>query len=225
MTGDEPFSGHEPPDTSLPPEGGRFGRFVPTSRGRSALAIAGFLGIPLFFSSLMASTLALEKPGKIQWHGCASGICTVWHPPTAANTAQIWGWALVPPLILVIVGWIATRLPLGFYVSCIAAIVIAMAVVHKTGIWAAHHTVRFPLGADLIPPSISNIWDRGEWELEARDTALSLSHWTIGIALAAMFVMGFLAVRAHQKKRRLPPVSGVPMVGAGGPSSTMPGTD
>ena len=200
-------------------------RFVPTSRGRSALAIAGFLAIPLFFSSLMASTLALEKPGKIQWKGCHSGICTVWHDPTSWNVAQIWGWALVPPLVLVIIGWIATRLPLGFYVSCIAAIVISMAVVHKTGIWAVHHTARFPLGADLIPPSISNIWDVGEWEREARYTALSLSHWTIGIALAAMVTMGFLAVRARQKKKRLPPVSGVPMVGASAPSSTMPGTD
>jgi hypothetical protein len=202
------------------------GRLVPGSRGRAALGIAGFLAIPLFFSSLMASTLALEKPGKIQWHGCHSGVCTVWHEPTAANIAKVWGWALVPPLVLVIVGWIATRLPLGFYVACIAAIVISIAVVHKTGIWAVHHTLRFPLGVDLIPASnhFSNQWDPGEWEREARDTALSLSHWTIGIALAAMLVMGFLALRSEQRKRR-PPVAGVPLEGTHAPSATMPGTE
>ena len=199
-------------------------RLVPASRGRSALAIAGFLGIPLFFSSLMAFTLALEKPGKIQWHGCHSGVCTVWHQPTAANIAQVWGWAVVPSLVLVLIGWIATRLPLGFYVSCIAAIVISMAVVHRTGIWAVHHTVRFPLGVDLIPASnhFSNQWDPGEWEREARYTALSLEHWTIGIALAAMLVMGFLALRAQRK--RPPPVVGVPMEGTHAPDATMPGT-
>jgi len=218
-----------PAEMYTPPERGRFGypaRLVPPSRGRSALGIAGFLAIPLFFSSLMAATLALEKPGKVQWQ-CGSRICTVWHEPTAANIAKVWGWALVPSLVLVLVGWLATRLPLGFYVSCLAAIVISIAVVHKTGIWAVHHTARFPLGVDLIPASnhFSNLWDPGEWEREARYTALSLSHWTIGIALAAMLVMGFLAVRAHQQKRRRPPVSGVPMVGANAPSSTMPGTD
>jgi hypothetical protein len=209
-----------------PPSASLVARLMPGSRGRSALAIAGFLGIPLFFSSLMASTLALEKPGNIQWKGCHSGICTVWHEPTASNIAKVWGWALVPPLVLVLIGAIATRLPLGFYISCIASIVIAMAVVHKTGIWAIHHTARFPLGVDLIPASnhFSNLWDPGEWEKEARETALSLSHWTIGIALAAILVKGFLALRAEQKRRR-PPVSGVPMVGASAPSSTMPGTD
>lgn len=200
---------------------------VPGSRGRAPVAMAAFLGIPLFFCSLMASTLAQEKPYKIQWQGCDSGICTVWHDPTSANVAKVWLWALVPSLVLVAVGFVATRLPLGFYVSCVASILIAMAVVHKTAIWEQHHTDRFPNGVDLIPSSsaFSNLWDPGEWEQEARDTALSLQHWTIGIALAGMLVMVLLWVQAQRKARRRPPVVGVPSEGVHAPDATLPGTE
>ena len=221
------MEGGSPPATYEPPEGGRFGYplQLPTSRDRAALGIAGFLAIPLFFSSLMASTLALEKPHTIQWK-CHGGICTVWHDPSPSNVARVWLWAFLPPLVLVIVGLIASRLPLGFYISCVAAIVISMAVVHKTGIWALHHTARFPNGVDLIPASnhFSNLWDPGEWEKEARATALSLQHWTIGVALAAMLVKTLLWLRAKQKSRR-PADVGVPMEGTHAPSATLPGTD
>jgi hypothetical protein len=217
-----------PADTYTPPDGGRFGYplRLPRSRDRAPLGIAAFLAIPLFFSSLMASTLALEKPNKIQWQ-CHGGICTVWHDPTGWNIAKVWLWAFVPPLVLVVVGWAACRLPFGFYVSCVAAIVIAMAVVHKTGTWARHHTLRFPLGVDLIPSSsaFSNLWDPGEWEQEARDTAISLQHWTIGIALAAMVVQTFLLVRGQQRRRRAASVVGVPAESVHAPDATMPGTE
>ncbi|HET8558719.1 MAG TPA: hypothetical protein VFL58_15530, partial [Gaiellaceae bacterium] len=87
-----------------------------------------------------------------------------------------------------------------------------------------HHTARFPEGVDLIPKSnsFSNLWNPGEWEKEARDTALSLQHWTIGIALAAMLVMGFLWVRAQRKAKR-PGVAGVPAEGVHAPDITPPG--
>ena len=75
--------GGSPPDTFMPPEEGRpFGeeilnrdvpgrpssadrasgiaRLLPKSVDRAPLGIAAFLAIPLFFSSLMAATLALE---------------------------------------------------------------------------------------------------------------------------------------------------------------------
>jgi len=215
-----------PPDMYTPPPSARFGYPVrlPASRGRAPLGIAGFLALPLFFSSLMASTLALEKPGKIQWK-CHGSICTVWHDPTSWNTGKVWLWALVPSLVLVLVGWLACRLPLGFYVSCVAAIVISMAVVHKTGIWAIHHTRRFPLGVDNIPRTnnFSNLWNPGEWEKEARATAISLQHWTIGIAVAAMTVMLLLWLRDQRKSRRRPGVVGVPAEGIHGPDITSPG--
>ena len=98
-------------------------------RSRSPLAIASFVAIPLFFSSLMASTLAQEKPRLVQWRN-GSGLHTVYHDPTTSTEARIWLWALLPPALLIIAGWFATRLPHGFYIACLAAIVDAMAVVH-----------------------------------------------------------------------------------------------
>lgn len=194
-------------------------RFVPKTRSRAPLAIAAFLAIPLFFSSLMASALAQEKPNTFQWKDPkCHPICTIWHPPSTSNEARVWLWALVPSLVLVVVGLIASRLPLGFYVSCLASIVIAMAVVHKTAIWERHHTARFPYGVDLIPSSEpqSNQWVAGQWEAEARSTALSLQHWTIGIALAAMLVMAFLWVRSKRKHPEFPVEPGAAIEATGG---------
>lgn len=167
------------------------------SQGNGPWAIASFIAIPLFFSALMASTLAQEKPRIVQWHGCKHGICTTWHQPTSGTEARIWLWAVLPPLLLSFVGWICTRVPLGWYVACVAGIVEAMAVVHKVDTWTAHHTARFPNGVDLIPHSnpTSNQYNAGEWEKLARGTALSLSHWTIGVSLAAIVVMGALYVK------------------------------
>jgi hypothetical protein len=169
--------------------------------GRAPLGIATFLAIPLFFSSLMASALAQERPAKPK--AICHLTCT-FYPPSTGNEARVWLWALVPSLVLVVVGVVAARLPLGFYVSCVAGIVVAMAVVHKTATWAQHHTARFPFGVDLIPPSDpqSNQWDAGQWEAEARSTALSLQHWTIGLALAAMLAMALLWLRGRRAARR-----------------------
>ena len=192
---------------------------LPKARSRAPLAIAAFLGIPLFFSSLMASALAQEKPNTFQWHDPkCHPLCTIWRPPSTGNVAHVWLWALVPTLVLLAIGFIASRLPLGFYVSCVASIVIAMAVVHKTAVWAQHHTARFPYGIDLIPAnqSQSNQWSAGEWEGEARSTALSLQHWTIGIALAAMLVMAFLWVRSKRKRPEFPIEPGAAIEATGG---------
>lgn len=177
-------------------------------RSKAPLGIAAFIAIPLFFSSLMSSSLALEKPHVLAWHDGAVHHVR-YHDAAAATEIRIWLWALLPPLLLVLAGWAATRLPYGFYVACVAAIVDAMAVVHKTKIWAAHHAARFPQGVDLIPTSsISNRYDPGEWEGQARQTALSLEHWTIGIAIAAIVAVGALAVRRHLGARRLAESSG-----------------
>jgi hypothetical protein len=173
------------------------------SRGKGPLAIAAFIGIPLFFSSLMSASLAVEKPHVIQWRD-GTVLRSRYHDPAPATELRIWLWAILPPLLLVAAGWIATRLPLGWYIACVAAVVDALAVVHKTKTWAVHHTARFPQGVDLIPTtSISNRYDPGEWEGQARDTALSLEHWTIGVALAAALLMALLTLRRHFVSRRL----------------------
>ena len=198
--------------------------WLPKATSRAPLAIAAFLGIPLFFSSLMASALAQERPQVHQWRGCRLGLCTTWHEPTVSNTTHVWLWALLPPLALVVVGWAACRVPLGFYVSCVASIAIAMAVVHKTATWERHHTARFPWGVDLIPGTnaSSNHFDPGQWEAEARSTSLSLQHWTIVVALAAMAVMAFLWWRRRWAARPRIPLDG-PLEGVHAPSATLPG--
>jgi hypothetical protein len=179
------------------------GLFRGRRRDRSALAIASFIAIPLFFSSLMSSTLALEKPLVYEWRS-GGHLLRTFHDPTAATTAKVWLWALLPPVLLIVVGWVATRMPYGFYLSCCAAIVIAIGVVHKTATWEKHHTTRFPDGVDLIPASNvqSNHFDPGQWEKSARETALSLEHWTIGLALVSILVMVGLALRREQLARR-----------------------
>ncbi len=176
---------------------------LPRAQSRASLGIAAFIAIPLFFSSLMAATLALEKPHVYQWRD-GTKLQTTYHDPTSGNIAHIWLWALVPPAVLILVGLIATRLPLGFYVPCAAAVVIAMAVVHKAATWERHHSSRFPVGVDLIPPSntASDKFAKGEWEHQARDTAVSLQHWTIGLALAAAAVMLALYLRRRFFARR-----------------------
>lgn len=200
-------------------------RFLfPPGRSRAPLAIAGFIAIPLFFSSLMAATLALEKPHVIAWKGGKHGLLMTWHAPTSANVASIWLWALVPPLILCVVGLISVRLPFGFYVSCATAIVLAIAVVHDIDKWALHHTARFPVGVDLIPSTnaASNKFDRGQWEHMARDTAVSLSHWTIAIALASALVLAGLTVRRRYFARG-PVLEEPPLEGVHAADATTPG--
>lgn len=175
----------------------------PNTQGRGPWAIASFIAIPLFFCSLMASTLAQEKPYVVQWNG-PHHLITMWHEPTSATEARIWLWALLPPLLLSLVGWACMRIPLGWYVACVAGIVEALAVTHKLDIWTRHHTQRFKIGVDLVPSfnASSNQYDPGEWEHEARATALSLSHWTIGLALASIVVMAGLWVRRRYFARR-----------------------
>jgi hypothetical protein len=202
-------------------------------RSRSPLAIAAFIAIPLFFSSLMASALAQEKPYVIAWSCCGYRpnavphdvftVLTTYHDPTSATEARIWLWALLPPALLILTGWVATRLPYGFYIACLAAIVDALAVVHKTATWEAHHTHRFPNGVDLIPASnaASNQFDPGQWERMARDTALSLEHWTIGLALASIVVVVGLTVKRRYFGRK-PPTTYTAVEGVGAPSATMP---
>jgi hypothetical protein len=190
---------------------------------RAPLAIAGLIAVPLFFCSLMAASLALEKPHTYQWRS-GGKLLTTWHPPTNANEARIWLWALVPPLLLLAVGFGAMLVPYGFYVVCGAAIVDALAVTHRLDRWVAHHSARFPNGVDLIPSSnaASDKIAPGEWEGKARDTALSLQHWTISIAVAAALVVTALAAR-HRWFSRAPAPAPPPLEGIHAPDATPPG--
>jgi hypothetical protein len=191
-------------------------------RSRAPLAIASFIAIPLFFSSLMASALAQEKPRLVQWTS-AGKLQTTYHDPTTGTEARIWLWALLPAALLILVGYVATRLPQGFYIACVAAIVDAMAVVHKVDTWQRHHTHRFPNGVDLIAANnpASNQFDPGQWERMARDTALSLEHWTIALALISIVVVAGLTLKRRYFGRKPAPAYGA-IEGIGPPSATMP---
>ena len=192
-------------------------------RNRSPLAIASFIAIPLFFSSLMASALAQEKPRLAQWRS-GGHLKTTYHDPTTGTEARIWLWALLPPALLIVAGWFATRLPQGFYIACLAAIVDAMAVVHKVDIWEKHHTARFPNGVDLIAANnpASNKFDPGQWERMAHDTSLSLEHWTIALALISIAVTAGLTVKRRYFGRKPAPAYAA-IEGIHAPDATPPG--
>jgi hypothetical protein len=164
---------------------------MPLFRGktRAPLGLAAFLSVPLFLSSLMASSLAIEKPHVVHGHE---------FPPTTATELRIWLLALVPSLILLLAGGLAIALGRhGLYVSAVAAIVLVLLVTHDLDKWTRRHTLRFPLGVDLIGANnaAGNKLDPGQWEQSARGASLSLGHWTIALAGAAILIAAVLEFR------------------------------
>ena len=170
---------------------------------RAPLAIAGLAAFPLFFAALLCVSLAIERPHRFQWRSAHGKLIEIDHQPTSAMEAKIWAVALVVPLVLVVVGLAASFWRRGgVYLVSAAVIVAALALPHRLDRWVAHHTQRFPYGMDLFPDQLpSSTISRGEWEGQARDTVISLTHWTIGLAVAAAAITAAVAVR-----RRLGPV-------------------
>jgi hypothetical protein len=170
-------------------------------RHKAPFALAGFLALPLFFASLMATSLAIEKPKAFEWTRYGRLFHT-FHDPVPSNEAKIWVLSFAAPLLLVAIGWGASFLRYGIYVSCVAAIAEALALTVRLGTWQAHHTARFPFGEDNYPDSSnSSLVDRGQWEHQAASTVHSLVGYTIGLALAASALGLVFALR-----RRKPPV-------------------
>jgi len=171
-------------------------RLVPSSK--AAIALGGFLAIPVFFASLMAASLAVEKARVVEWkHG--NGIARIWHPPTASTEAKIWLLALVPPLLLVAASWIAAHFPYAIYVTCVAACVDALALTIRLHRWEVHHTARFAYGEDLLADqTTSSSLQRGEWEADAAATVRSLVHYTIGLSIGAAAIALYLTFRRRR---------------------------
>jgi hypothetical protein len=189
-------------------------------RGSKApLGLAALLSITLFFAALMASSLAVDKPRVFQRlrHGKV-----VLHPEQSSNATEvkIWLLALIPVGILLAVGIVAMLWRRGgLYVVSGAAIVLSLLLPHRLDAWTARHTRRFPIGVDLIADSnASNLASRGEWEQNARDTVISLTHWTIGIAIGAVAIVAGLALLRRLRPRQAfiaappPVVTGEPEV-------------
>ena len=145
--------------------------------------------------------------------------------PAGGTEAAIWLLALVPGAGVVLVGVGAIALGrAGVLLSALAATAAAAAILVPIGGWRADHTARYPNGVDLIPPSnaASDKVAPGEWEGKARDTALSLQHWTIAIAVAAALVVTALAVRRRWFGRRPAPTPAPPLEGVHAPDATLP---
>ncbi len=177
-------------------------RFVPGSR--APLALAGFLALPILFASLMAVSLAIEKPQVVEWTRPGGHLARVFHDPSATLEAKIWLLSFVPPLLLVLVGYLAGWLRYGIYVSCGAAVLEALALTARLGRWQSHHTARFPYGEDLLSDSTnSSLVSRGQWEQNAADTVHSLVRYAVGLALAAALIALYLELR----HRRRPPAA------------------
>jgi hypothetical protein len=190
-------------------------------RSRSPLAIASFIAIPLFFSSLMASTLAREAPSD-QWTS-AGHLRTVYFDPSTATELRIWLWALVPPGVLIVTG--------GSRPGCRTASTSRASrrsSSHGRRLQAQHLDgpphAPVPADVDLIPPSdpASNQFDPGQWELSP-ETALSLEHWTIGIALISSLAVGGVALK-RQYASRPPAPDFAPLEGLHAPSATLRGS-
>ena len=191
-------------------------RLIPASK--APVGLAGFLALPIFFASLMAFSLAIEKARVVEWkHG--TGIARIWHEPTGSNEAKIWLLALVPPLLLVLVAFVAAHFPYALYVTCAAACIDALVLTVRLHRWEAHHTARFAYGRDLLADqTTSSSLSRGEWEHDAAETVRSLVHYTIGLALAAAAIATFLVVRRRRAPRS--PVGGAELQQTGGAPTT-----
>jgi hypothetical protein len=189
-------------------------------RGTKApLGLAALLSITLFFGALMASSLAVDKPRVL--HRLRHGkVVLHYEQSSSATETKIWLLALIPVGILLAVAILAMLWRRGgLYVVSGAAIVLSFLLPHRLDAWTARHTSRFPLGVDLISDKDpSSLAAQGEWEQNARDTVISLMHWTIGIALGAVVIVAGLALLRRLRPRQAfiaappPAVTGEPEV-------------
>ena len=209
-----------------------------------------FLGIlysvPVLMMSILCASLALDKPQVAVWRtdvnypgvtvikkAAEQGfyIATQYTSTSNATEWRIWGWAIVPPLILVGAGLLASFIRYGGYLVTLAAIAITIGVTHRLDTWAAHHTGRYPFGYDNIPdntnkPGLQSNYDTGQWERSARNTVISIRQWLIVGACAALLLMILAAVRRRRGKRwedtqPLAPGAGVG-AGLGPPGAALP---
>jgi hypothetical protein len=173
---------------------------------RAPVAIALLLSAPLFFASLLASSLAVERPRIVaEWKNHAFWAhASSTHPavpgktfhqlilgdPTPGNEALIWLWALLAVLLLVAAGFaFSTVRRFGAYLSCLAGVAGALLLRVNLDTWARHHAARFPFGVDNVPDSnTSNQIARGEWEANAKETIHSIGNVTMLLAAGIVLV-------------------------------------
>ena len=155
---------------------------------KAPLAIAGLIAVPLYFASLMASSLALDKPHVV---GKTEG------PSTTPTELKIYFAALIAPAIVLAAGLVGLALRRhGVYLAAVAGIVCCAILPGISNGWIGRHERRFPLGVDFVKDSDpSNLSSRGEWEHAAQATVTSITHWTLGLAIGAIVIGVLLEVR------------------------------
>jgi hypothetical protein len=161
--------------------------------------------MPLFFVGLMAMSLAVERPSI--GHTVEKGKpVTTLGDPSGSTEARIWLFALLPTLALLLAGTLAMRLGrAGVVATSVAAILISVALLVPLGTWDRRHSARYPIGADLIPPSAGSedIYLRGEWEATAKRTAEQLGIATI--AIGGVAIVAFVLIEARRRRGAIPP--------------------
>jgi len=192
---------------------------VPSAK--APLALAGFLALPVFFASLMAVSLAIERPKVFQWRD-GTHLITRYHDPTPSNEAKIWLLTFIAPLLLVLVGVAASHLRRGgLYVVCVAAVVDAFALTIRLSRWETHHTARYPFGEDNFPDSSpSSLINRGQWEHEAGYTVHSLFGYTVGLSIAAVLIAVLVEVRRRRHPAGSPPTTAELQQTGGAPTTS-----
>jgi len=177
-------------------------RLRPEGTSRAPFFVGALFGVPVFFMSLLISSLALDIP-----HGKA---------PTAAGTeAKIWLAALIGPAIFVCLGVLALWLGrFGVFLPIGAAIVACLLAPGRADAYIARHEARFPDGMDFVKDNTTgNASSRGDWEHAAKDAVVSMSHWTLVLAILAVVVALFVLWRRPQPLE-LEPTGIAPIVGA-----------
>ena len=114
---------------------------------RAPLAIAGVAATALWFASLMAASLLLEKPGVVEWRNGQGELRVIYHPPSDENELKIWLASLIVPGIVLGIGFLASFVRFGVYIVSAATIVVGLALISRLDRWEALHTARFPAGS------------------------------------------------------------------------------
>ncbi|MDE3189522.1 MAG: hypothetical protein KGL94_01740 [Acidobacteriota bacterium] len=160
-------------------------------RSRAPLAVGALIAVPLYFATLMATSLALDKPHVVRGHP---------GPSSTGTELAIYSAALIAPAILLAAGaagMVVRRV--GVALPAIAGIVCCLVLPGISRGWIARHERRFPLGVDFIADNnASNLSNRGEWEHAAQATVSSMCHWTTGLAVGAIVVAVLLEIRRYR---------------------------
>jgi hypothetical protein len=178
------------------------------SVAKAPLAVAAIASTPLFFTALMAMSLAVEKP-TFQYvfvHKLGGYFVPHFGDPSGSNETKIWLLTILFPLGLVLVGAGAMLMGrFGIVPVALAAIGASLALRLPLHTWATHHTARFPFGVDNIPRSAGSedIYLPGEWEGTASHTAQQLALATIVIAGIALAL--FVLFELRRRRGPLPP--------------------